>query len=158
MASDTDNIELRSEKARRIIGEVPPLLVRSGIGIITAVLVALFIVASTISYPESVTVEATLTSYHDNEASFILSADSLIASRLPGNVRLTFEPDTPLTNSNAAICGTVTGVLPSSPLTVTVSTDSLSPTTLPNDSTLHGRCRLLLRDRTILSTIFHSLR
>ena len=42
---DFDNIELRSEKVRHIIGIVPPRLVRTGTVIISLVVVALAIAA-----------------------------------------------------------------------------------------------------------------
>ncbi len=157
MATENNNIELRSEKARRIIGEVPPLLVRSGIGIITAVVIALLVAASTITCPESVTVHAVLTSYHNGKASLTLAADSLTASRLSGSVRFSFDADT-WPDSHAAVCGTITKIVSSSPLTVIASIDSLSPCLLPVDSTLHGQCRLLLNDRTLISTVFNSVR
>ncbi len=51
-----DNIELRSEKVRHIIGIVPPRLVRTGTVVITFVVVALAIAFYTIHYP--ITIEA----------------------------------------------------------------------------------------------------
>ena len=41
---ESDNIELRSEKVRRVISEVPPLIVRMGTVIITIIVIALAIV------------------------------------------------------------------------------------------------------------------
>lgn len=38
---ESDNIELRSEKVRRIISEVPPLIVRMGTVIITIIVIVL---------------------------------------------------------------------------------------------------------------------
>ena len=38
---ESDNIELRSEKVRRVIGEVPPRLVRIGTAVITLIILAL---------------------------------------------------------------------------------------------------------------------
>lgn len=40
-----NELELRSEKARKIIGYMPPVLVRSGITIITVILFILFLAA-----------------------------------------------------------------------------------------------------------------
>ena len=42
--SESDNIELRSEKVRRVIGEVPPLIVRMGTVIITIIVIVLAVV------------------------------------------------------------------------------------------------------------------
>lgn len=41
---ESDNIELRSEKVRRIIGEVPPLIVRVGTVVITIAIIVLAVV------------------------------------------------------------------------------------------------------------------
>ena len=54
--NDIDNIELRSEKVRHIIGQVPPALVRTGTIVITLVVIALAIAFYTIRYP--ITIEA----------------------------------------------------------------------------------------------------
>ena len=54
--NETDNIELRSEKVRHIIGQVPPALVRTGTMVITLVVIALAIAFYTIRYP--ITIEA----------------------------------------------------------------------------------------------------
>ena len=39
--ADFNNIELRSEKVRNIIGKVPPEIIRTGIGDITVILLIL---------------------------------------------------------------------------------------------------------------------
>ncbi len=54
--TNTDNIELRSEKVRHIIGKVPPVLVRTGTIIITLVVIAFGVAFYTIHYP--ITIEA----------------------------------------------------------------------------------------------------
>lgn len=54
-------IELRSEKARNIIGQVPPLLLRQGIGLIALAWLALVGVAAFIPHRESISVEVRLT-------------------------------------------------------------------------------------------------
>jgi hypothetical protein len=56
-----DNIELRSEKVRHIIGEIPSRIVRYGITIITVVILGLLAGAYFIPYPETVTAEMRLT-------------------------------------------------------------------------------------------------
>ncbi len=47
---EADNIELRSEKVRNVIGEVPPRLVRIGTVIITIVVLILAVVYYKIVY------------------------------------------------------------------------------------------------------------
>lgn len=58
---DYERIELRSEKVRNIIGRIPPMLIRTGIGFISILLIALFVAAWFIPYPESIKVQAEVT-------------------------------------------------------------------------------------------------
>lgn len=53
----SDNIELRSEKVRNIIGKVPPRLVRIGTVVITIIILALVVAFYKIPYP--ISIEAT---------------------------------------------------------------------------------------------------
>lgn len=55
---DVEKIELRSEKVRHLIGEIPPGIVRYGILIITLIVAGLMAGAYFIPYPESVGGEA----------------------------------------------------------------------------------------------------
>lgn len=48
-----DNIELRSEKVRNLIGEIPPSLIRWGTVIIVAIFLALILVLCFVPYPYS---------------------------------------------------------------------------------------------------------
>jgi hypothetical protein len=56
----TNDIELRSEKVRNIIGQIPPFLVRGGIGIIAMVVVLALAVCYSIPYYETVQVRVEL--------------------------------------------------------------------------------------------------
>lgn len=49
--STNSHIELRSEKVRNIIGEIPPALVRWGIAIIVAIFAILFAVVLFVKFP-----------------------------------------------------------------------------------------------------------
>lgn len=60
MAEKNKNIELRSEKVRNIVGKVPPLLLRTGIAVISIILISLLITAYFIPYREYRTVEVEL--------------------------------------------------------------------------------------------------
>ena len=51
---ESDNIELRSEKVRNVIGKVPPRLVSLGTIIITIIVLALAVAFYKIPYPTSV--------------------------------------------------------------------------------------------------------
>lgn len=53
---DYDKIELRSDKVRRIIGRVPPRLVRTGTAVIAVAMTALLFAEATVHFP--ITVEA----------------------------------------------------------------------------------------------------
>ncbi len=44
-------IELRSEKVRKMIGEIPPALVRWGIAVVAAIFIALLLVLLLVPYP-----------------------------------------------------------------------------------------------------------
>jgi hypothetical protein len=60
--NDIDNIELRSEKVRHIIGQVPPALVRTGTMVITLVVIALAVAFYTIRYPITIEAQGKVTS------------------------------------------------------------------------------------------------
>lgn len=53
---DYENIELRSEKVKNIIGKIPSPLVRSGISLISVILLGLVTVSALIPYTQSVAV------------------------------------------------------------------------------------------------------
>ncbi len=53
MASDNEKIELRSEKVRHLISEIPPALVRWGIAIIAIITAALLLAVCLLPYPYS---------------------------------------------------------------------------------------------------------
>lgn len=57
-----DKIELRSEKVRHIIGEIPSRIVRYGITIITIVILGLLVGAYFIPYPETISAKVQMTS------------------------------------------------------------------------------------------------
>lgn len=50
---ERDNIEIRSEKVRTLIGEIPPGLVRWGTGIILLIFIALIAAVCFLPYPYS---------------------------------------------------------------------------------------------------------
>ena len=48
--NDIDKIELRSEKVRKIIGDMPSGFIRYGISIITCILILLLVICYFVSY------------------------------------------------------------------------------------------------------------
>ncbi|SEA10996.1 hypothetical protein SAMN05216455_103199 [Segatella bryantii] len=61
---EDDKIELRSEKVRHIIGEIPSGIVRYGIIVIAIVVLGLLVGAYFIPYPETVSATARITNPH----------------------------------------------------------------------------------------------
>lgn len=59
-----DKIELRSEKVRHIIGEIPSGIVRYGITIITVVVLGLLVGAYFIPYPETISARIEMADVH----------------------------------------------------------------------------------------------
>lgn len=59
-----ENIELRSEKTRRIISEVPPRLVRTGTLILTIILACMTVAVCTIHYPITIEAEGVVQNYN----------------------------------------------------------------------------------------------
>ncbi|PKP11214.1 MAG: hypothetical protein CVU08_12645 [Bacteroidetes bacterium HGW-Bacteroidetes-3] len=55
MENIKDNIELRSDKVRSIIGQIPPLIIRSGISVILLVIIVLLIGSCYFKYPYTIT-------------------------------------------------------------------------------------------------------
>ena len=64
---DTERLELRSEKVRSIIGQVPSILLRYGIMIIAFTLLILIGVTAFIPYPPSIDIEVVVTQTNDNQ-------------------------------------------------------------------------------------------
>lgn len=64
--TEHNNIELRSEKVRNIIGKVPPELVMGGTAYVAFLLFALFVAAALIPYPENIRTKVTVI-YKDSE-------------------------------------------------------------------------------------------
>ena len=65
-----NKIELRSEKVRHIIGEIPSGIVRYGITIITFVILGLLIGAYFIPYPETISAKVQMISTHQGTIDF----------------------------------------------------------------------------------------
>ena len=65
--ADIDNIELRSEKTRQIIGMVPSRIVRYGTLIISAIIIALLIAAYFIPYPDNLQINAMVLDAEDGD-------------------------------------------------------------------------------------------
>ena len=87
--NETDNIELRSEKVRHIIGQVPPALVRTGTMVITLVVIALAVAFYTIRYP--ITIEAQGKVTRNDSVELLVPYKYLYLFDEPHTARLTLE-------------------------------------------------------------------
>ena len=87
--NETDNIELRSEKVRHIIGQVPPALVRIGTMVITLVVIALAIASYTIRYP--ITIEAQGKVMRNDSVELLVPYKYLYLFDEPRMARITLE-------------------------------------------------------------------
>jgi hypothetical protein len=68
MEHKDENIELRSDKVRSIIGQIPPWIIRSGITVILLVVVALLIGSYYFKYPYTIT---TTVEFVEKDNSFV---------------------------------------------------------------------------------------
>lgn len=101
--NETDNIELRSEKVRHIIGQVPPALVRTGTMVITLVIIALAIAFYTIRYPITIEAQGKVTS--NDSVELLVPYKYLYLFNAPRTARITLEGQD---NDNAPIVCSVT--------------------------------------------------
>ena len=87
--NETDNIELRSEKVRHIIGQVPPTLMRTGTMVITLVVIALAVAFYTIRYPITIEAQGKVTS--NDSVELLVPYKYLYLFDEPRMARLTLE-------------------------------------------------------------------
>ena len=64
MAIDKDNIELRSERVRNIIGQIPPIIIRTGISVVFFIIVGLLV--CTMFFKYEYTIKTTASIGHQN--------------------------------------------------------------------------------------------
>ncbi len=67
MIENKNDIELRSEKVRNIVGQIPPVLLRKGIAVISIVIIGVIIGSYFIPYPETLTMSVGLYSLPESE-------------------------------------------------------------------------------------------
>ena len=96
-----NKIELRSEKVRHIIGEIPSRIVRYGITIITIVILGLLIGAYFIPYPETISAKVQMISTHQGTIAIPYKYVNTMASGMTANIE--FE------GYDAATYGTANG-------------------------------------------------
>ena len=81
-----NKIELRSEKVRHIIGEIPSRIVRYGITVITIVILGLLIGAYFIPYPETISAKVQMTNAHQGAITIPYKYVNTIARGMTANI------------------------------------------------------------------------
>ena len=85
----SDNkIELRSEKVRHIIGEIPSRIVRYGITIITIVILGLLVGAYFIPYPETISAKVQMTNAYQGAITIPYKYGNTIARGMTANIEV----------------------------------------------------------------------
>ena len=83
-----NEIELRSEKVRHIIGEIPSRIVRYGITIITIVILGLLIGAYFIPYPETISAKVHMTSAYQGTIAVPYKYMNTMARGMTANIEV----------------------------------------------------------------------
>ena len=83
-----NKIELRSEKVRHIIGEIPSRIVRYGITIITIVILGLLIGAYFIPYPETISAKVHMTSAYQGTIAVPYKYMNTMARGMTANIEV----------------------------------------------------------------------
>ena len=83
-----NKIELRSEKVRHIIGEIPTRIVRYGITVITIVILGLLIGAYFIPYPETISAKMQMTNAHQGTITVPYKYVNTIAKGMTVNIEV----------------------------------------------------------------------
>ena len=81
-----NEIELRSEKVRHIIGEIPSRIVRYGITIITIVILGLLVGAYFIPYPETISAKVQMTNAYQGTIAIPYKYVNTMASGMTANI------------------------------------------------------------------------
>ena len=92
MVKGTDNIELRSEKARSIIGQIPPIIVRVGIAIMSIIIIIFLLMSYFIKFDYIIKTTAYLEKKNDCITVIIrIPANEINKIKLGQNVILSFD-------------------------------------------------------------------
>ena len=83
-----NKIELRSEKVRHIIGEIPSRIVRYGITVITFVILGLLIGAYFIPFPETISAKVQITNAHQGAITIPYKYVNTIARGMTANIEV----------------------------------------------------------------------
>lgn len=107
-----EEIELRSEHVRKIIGQIPPVLVRSGISIIGIIVALLLAVAAFIPYPETIESDITLSGIYRGQAFAIGQLPYAYISQVKKNMKVEIELEGYTTEECRYPTGRIETILP----------------------------------------------
>lgn len=149
---EQDNIRLRSEAVRKVIGTVPPLPVRMGTGFLCLIFAALLAAAALIPYPETVTVQAVMHKT-GNSSGDTWTAEAAVPYSLISRIRPGMSATLELEGWPAADHGYVRGRIAAIDTALhsarnanyfKIIIDILPPTA--DDNTIHGQNHIPLQD------------
>ncbi len=83
-----NKIELRSERVRHIIGEIPSRVVRYGITVITIVVLGLLVGAYFIPYPETISAKVQMTDAHQGTIAIPYKYVNTVARGMTANIEV----------------------------------------------------------------------
>lgn len=107
MEKDYEQIELRSEKVRNIIGRIPPLLIRSGITLITLLITGLAAAACFIPYPENIKSKVEVTINSHSQIDIITFIPYTEVTRIKKNMPVSIEIEGYTTGTDSHLNGKV---------------------------------------------------
>lgn len=92
MENKTDSIELRSDKVRSIIGQIPPWIIRSGISVIFFVIIALLIGSYYFKYPYTITTNVDFSKINNSYVGIVkIPANEISKIEIGQDVEIYFE-------------------------------------------------------------------
>lgn len=154
---ENKDIELRSDQVRKIIGQIPPVLIRSGMGIIGIIVALLLVVAAFVPYPETVDCNIIVTSTQENEALAIGELPYAYIAQIKNGMKAEVELEGYTSKEYGYQEGYLTMV---SPKTINRNGQNYFNVTLSLKEIpfiqkgMKGKAFILLSDRTLFERIF----
>lgn len=148
-----------SEQVRKIIGQVPPLPVRSGIGIIGTIVALLLAVAAFVPYPETTETDIVLTGVREGQAFVTGELPYACITRISPGMKAEVEPEEYTGREYGYLQGTVTAV---SPRIISRNGHNYFCFTLSLKEVpfmqkgMKGKASVILSEKTLLERILHS--
>lgn len=151
-----EDIELRSEQVRKIIGQIPPALIRCGISIIGLIVAVLLAATALVPYPETIESDITLSNINGNQA---LAAGELpysYISRIKTGMKVIIEFEGYSNNEYSSQQGYIEAVFPE---VIRVNGHNYFNFTLAIKENsfmqkgMKGRASIILSDKTLLERV-----